>query len=143
MILWGRSSSMRGERIWHVALPWLLAASGFAVASVAHSDARARGASRFGMTGIYAAFGPFFSLPSSFLRGAAAAGGIGLFNAIGNFGGFSGPYAIGVLKEGNRRITRRHGSARLAVALVASAIIVLALGRAMAPQNSPPQRGRG
>ena len=38
MILWGRSSDVRGERIWHVALPMLLAASGFAVASLAQSD---------------------------------------------------------------------------------------------------------
>ena len=38
MILWGRSSDARGERIWHVALPVLLAASGFAVASLAQTD---------------------------------------------------------------------------------------------------------
>src|SRR4029077_13187965 len=38
MILWGRSSDVRAERIWHVALPVLLAAAGFALASLTQSD---------------------------------------------------------------------------------------------------------
>jgi ACS family tartrate transporter-like MFS transporter len=38
MILWGRSSDARGERIWHVALPILLAAAGFAGASLTQTD---------------------------------------------------------------------------------------------------------
>ena len=34
MILVGRSSDKRNERIWHVALAWLVAAFGFAAASL-------------------------------------------------------------------------------------------------------------
>ena len=91
----------KGERIFHVALPWLFAASGFAIAGVVHSDAIVLAALTLGWLGFYAAYGAFFSLPSSFLRGTAAAGGIALFNTIGSLGGFFGPSLFGVLKQGS------------------------------------------
>ena len=86
----------------------------------------------FGLTGIYAAFGPFFSLPSSFLRGTAAAGGIGLFNSFGNFGAFFGPTLFGVLKQGSGGYTT--GMVAAALGMLAAALIVFAAGRAMAPR---------
>jgi ACS family tartrate transporter-like MFS transporter len=132
MIVWGRSSDAKGERIWHVALPALLAALGFIGASLAQSDMLVLLALILAMVGVLAAFGPVFALPSSFLRGTAAAGGIALVNAIGVLGGFLGPYIIGVLKEQ----TGGYASAMalLAMVLVLSAVTVLALGRAMAPR---------
>jgi MFS transporter, ACS family, tartrate transporter len=45
--------------------------------------------------GTYAALPTFWTLPTAFLTGSAAAGGIALINSIGNLGGFVGPYAIG------------------------------------------------
>ncbi len=132
MILGGRSSSMRGERIFHVTLPWLLAGSGFAVAAVMQSNAIVLAALSFGWFGFYAAYGAFFSLPSSFLRGTAAAGGIALFNTIGSFGGFFGPSLFGVLKEG--RGDYATGMAAAAFGMVLAALIVLAVGRVLAPR---------
>ena len=132
MIVWGRSSDARGERIWHVALPALLAAAGFIGASLAQSDMLVLLALILAMAGVLAAFGPVFALPSSFLRGTAAAGGIALVNAIGVLGGFLGPYVIGVLKEQTGGYAS--AMAMLASVLVLSALIVLALGRAMAPR---------
>jgi ACS family tartrate transporter-like MFS transporter len=85
------------------------------------------------MVGILAAVGPFFSLPSSFLRGTAAAGGIALVNAIATVGGFAGPYVIGVLREATGGYAA--SMVALAVGLVVSAIIVLATGRAMASRK--------
>ena len=38
-------------------------------------------------------------MPSEFLTGTAAAGGIALVNCIGNLGGFVGPYAVGWIKD--------------------------------------------
>src|SRR5260370_38273105 len=99
MIVWGRSSDAKGERIWHVALPALFAGLGFIWASLAQSDYPVLLALILAMVGVLAAFGPVFALPSSFLRDTAAAGGIALVNAIGIIGGFLGPYVIGVLKE--------------------------------------------
>jgi ACS family tartrate transporter-like MFS transporter len=44
MSLWGRSSDLKDERIWHVALPLLLTATGLIVANVTHSGALLLGA---------------------------------------------------------------------------------------------------
>jgi ACS family tartrate transporter-like MFS transporter len=132
MVLAGRSSSKRGERIWHVALPWLLAAASLIVASDTQSSVIILPALALGLIGMYAGFGPFFALPPSFLRGTAAAGGIGLVGTFGNFGSFFGPFLIGVLKQGSGD----YGSGLEAVALgfVLAAVIVLAVGRALAPR---------
>ena len=136
MILWARSSDAKGDRIWHVALPLLLAASGFALASLAQSDLIMLGGLTCVAMGILASFGPFYSLPSTFLGGTAAAGGIALINSIAALGAFFGPVITGVLKEH----TGNYASAMAALAcgLVVSATIVLALGRAMAPRAAKP-----
>jgi nitrate/nitrite transporter NarK len=39
----------------------------------------------------------FWSLPTRFLTGSAAAATIGMINSIGNLGGFIGPYAVGYI----------------------------------------------
>jgi nitrate/nitrite transporter NarK len=49
--------------------------------------------------GVYAALGVWWSYPTTFLSGAAAAGAAGLINSIGSTGGFVGPYLTGFLKE--------------------------------------------
>ena len=41
----------------------------------------------------------FWSLPTSFLSGAAAAVGIAAINSVGNLAGFVSPYLIGYLKD--------------------------------------------
>ncbi len=49
--------------------------------------------------GLYSFTPPFWSMPTAFLRGPAAAAGIALINAIGNLGGFTGPYLMGWLQD--------------------------------------------
>lgn len=49
--------------------------------------------------GIYGLKGPFWPLPSMFLTGTAAAGGIALINSVGNLGGFVGPFILGTVKD--------------------------------------------
>ena len=41
----------------------------------------------------------FYVMPSRFLTGAAAAGGIGFINGVGNLGGMVGPIMVGWLKD--------------------------------------------
>ena len=41
----------------------------------------------------------FWSLPTAFLAGSAAAAGIAIINSIGNLAGFASPYVIGYLKD--------------------------------------------
>lgn len=130
MILCGRSSSRRDERVWHVGLSWLLAGASVAAASLVQSNAVILAALATGLAGQYAPFGPFFSLPSSFLRGRAAAGAIGLIGTFGNFGSFLGPVLIGVLVQGSGDYASSFRV--IALGYAASGLIVLAVGRAMA-----------
>jgi nitrate/nitrite transporter NarK len=50
------------------------------------------------LIGIYAAIATSWTLPTAFLTGTAAAGGLALINSIGNLGGFFGPYFMGWVK---------------------------------------------
>ena len=129
MILWGRSSDRRGERIWHVALPAMLAAGGFLAASLVRDNLPSLVALTCATVGVLAALGVFWSLPSAFLRGTAAAGGIGLINTIGSSGAFIGSTFVGVLRQATGGYAAP--MAMLAVTSLISAAIAIAFGRAM------------
>jgi ACS family tartrate transporter-like MFS transporter len=130
MLLWGRSSDRRGERIWHVVLASLAAAAGFAIASFSASILVVLLSLSFAAIGMVSFMPPFYSLPSSFLSGTAAAGGIALVSAIGRIGAFLGPFMIGALKE--RSGDYSSGMALLAAGQLVAALIVISLGRALA-----------
>ena len=51
------------------------------------------------LIGVTAARAIFWSIPTRFLTGVAAAGGLAFINSIGTVGGFAGPYMMGWLKE--------------------------------------------
>ena len=127
MNLWSRSSDARGERIWHVVIPALVAALGFAAASVSPSSIGTVIALTVAASGLISYMPPFLSLPPTFLGGTAAAGGIGLVSSLGRIGAMLGPYVVGVLREG----TGDYSAAMMAMAggQFLAAAIVFALGR--------------
>jgi ACS family tartrate transporter-like MFS transporter len=133
MIYWGRRSDVRGERIWHVIIPLLIGAGGLVAASVVHSTALELLALAVAMVGTLAYNGPFFSLPSTFLAGTAAAGGLGFINTIGSFGRFLGPATVGVLRQESGNYAS--GMVAMGLAMLISALIVLALGRTLAARK--------
>ena len=99
MILNGIHSDRTGERRIHCALATLLAAAGLTLTALfLHNTVLAMIALSLASVGILAAFPVFWSLPSMFLAGTAAAGGIAVINSIGNLAGFAAPYMIGWLK---------------------------------------------
>jgi MFS transporter, ACS family, tartrate transporter len=49
--------------------------------------------------GIYGSRAAFWPMPSIFLTGTAAAGAIALINAVGNLGGYVGPFIVGWIKD--------------------------------------------
>ena len=129
MIVWGRSSDKSGERIWHVALPAALMAASLLTASLVHSNLVIFMALSLVVVGALSLQGPFWVLPSTWLGGAAAAGGIAFINAIGTGGGgFFGPYVLGLMREATGNFAA--GMAVLAIAPGLSAVVVLLLGRA-------------
>ena len=100
MIFNGFHSDRTGERRWHAALPLMLVGIGLASAVMAGSNiALAIAAFSVATMALYAFPSPFWTLPTLFLTGPAAAASIALINSIGNLGGFTGPYIIGYLTD--------------------------------------------
>jgi ACS family tartrate transporter-like MFS transporter len=131
MFFWGRSSDATGERIWHIALPALIAMVSLIAASLAGSNLVIFVALAVAVVSLMALQGPFWALPQSYLGGMAAAGGIALINTLGTgAGGFVGPYVVGVLKSatGGYAVPM----AVLAIAPAVTAIVVLSLKRSVA-----------
>jgi ACS family tartrate transporter-like MFS transporter len=131
MVAWGRHSDTTGERVWHVALASLLGAFGFALAASVGTQAVVLVALTMVAISVCATLAPFWAIPPTFLAGTAAAGGIALINAVGNLGGFAGPYIMGWAREetGSYAV----GLAIHAVSMAIAAALVLALGRFRRP----------
>ena len=101
MYLIGRHSDQTGERRYHTVAGMLTGAIGLC-GSVLLAHISVTVSMVFftiAVIGIYGSFGPFWSIPASFLTSAAAAGGIAMINSIGNLGGFVGPYAMGFIRD--------------------------------------------
>jgi sugar phosphate permease len=99
MLFVGHSSSRSGEKRWHGAVPMFLAAAGMGIGTFVHLPAANLALVCVAAIGVYGAFGVWWSYPTSFLSGAAAAGAVGLINSFGNVGGWVGPYFTGVVKD--------------------------------------------
>jgi MFS transporter, ACS family, tartrate transporter len=123
MVTVAAHSDRTGERRWHVASSTWLAASGLGVSALAIAPAVSFAALAFAAVGLYSATPPFWPLPTAFLRGTGAAGGIALINAVGNLGGFVGPYVMGWMKDlsGGYGL----GTGVLAACALASGVLVL------------------
>ena len=99
MILWARHSDATRERVAHVGGPLLLTAAALAVSSYITDPAITMIVLTVAAIGIFGTFAVFWTLPTAWLSGTAAAGGIALINSIGNLAGFGGPYLIGWVKD--------------------------------------------
>ena len=123
-----------------MAIPALVASMSFFAASLMQIDLVMLIALSITQIMLWSAIAPLLSMPSSFLGGSAAAGGIALAGSIGQLGGFLGSTLIGVLKERTGDYTA--SMAVIGVILLLAALIVLALGRAMAPRQVAAQPSR-
>jgi ACS family tartrate transporter-like MFS transporter len=99
MVFWARHSDASRERVWHVGLPLLLTAVGLGVSGFSENPTVMMIALIAAAIGTFCTFAVFWTLPTAWLSGTAAAGGIALINSIGNLAGFGGPYLIGWVKD--------------------------------------------
>jgi MFS family permease len=100
VMLWvGHHSSRTGEKRWHGAGGPFLAAAGMLLGTTTDNSILAFVCMCMAAIGVYAALGVWWSYPTTFLSGAAAAGAAGLINSVGSTGGFVGPYLTGFLKD--------------------------------------------
>ncbi len=126
LVIIGSRSDARAERPWHVAVPCLIGAAGFVLTVIApQTPAASLAMLSIAAFGIWGTLGPFWAMPTAFLRGTAAAGGIAIVNSIGNIGGFAGPFAIGWVREATGSF--EGGLLALAGVLVVGAAIAISL----------------
>jgi ACS family tartrate transporter-like MFS transporter len=98
MIINGVHSDRTTERPLHVAASLLVAAVGWLMIAVGNPVIGLLGLP-LAIAGTNGFHGPFWCMPSTFLTGEAAAGGMALVAALGTFGGFVGPNVVGSLKQ--------------------------------------------
>jgi sugar phosphate permease len=95
-----RRSDATGERRLHIVIPTFVSTAALAVAAFTGSTfAISMTALIVSTAFMWGAYTVFWSVPSTFLTGDAAAGGIAFINSIGLLGGFFSPTLIGFVKE--------------------------------------------
>ena len=97
MVLIGFNSDRTGERKFHTGLAALAAACCLVGGAYSTTLIPMLLAMTLAASSQWAMLGPFWAMPSSMLRGAAAATGIAFINSVGNLGGFFGPKVLGKL----------------------------------------------
>ena len=128
MVGLGTSSDRSGERAGHVAFGAFAGAIGLAGAVLLTNHNAVFASLCLACCGIYGALAVFWTLPSSLLRGTAAAAGLALLNSFSNLGGFFGPYLMGWAKQATGNFTL--GMLLLSGMLVLAGVSVIVIGRA-------------
>ncbi len=98
MVLVGIHSDRTGERRLHAASFAFLSAVALPIAAYSHSIGPMIAALSIAVLSGYCLTAPFWALSTSLLSGTGAAAGIALINAVGNLGGFCGPYILGSVR---------------------------------------------
>jgi MFS family permease len=125
MILVGRHSDKTGERRFHVAFSMVTAAIGLAIVAYAKSPVLTVVGMCLAVSGRWSCTSTFWGLPTAFLSGSAAAGGIAWINSLGNLGGYGGPTIMGYFKDPSGSYTR--GLMTLGWCFLAGAVLVSSL----------------
>lgn len=127
MALVGISSDRTGERRWHLAGSVLVSAIGWAIVAWGPSPLVAIAGLCIAQAGMMSMLPVFWTLPSVFLSGVAAAWGIALINSIANIGGFFGASILGQM-----------GLWSMAIILLAGSLLTSLVIRNTAPTASFP-----
>jgi nitrate/nitrite transporter NarK len=139
MVYWSLRSDRSGSRTAYVASACALSAAGLAAGGFigTGNPTLMIVALTLGIMGQYTIAPTFWPLPTAMLSGIAAAGGIALINAVGNLGGFVGPYLFGLIKDyaGSDLIALL----ALAAAPIVSMLVLLRLGHDRRLERIPSQ----
>ena len=92
-------SDQLGDRRWLLCLTCTMATIGLVISGATMGTWWSLAGMCLATAGFYGTKGPFWSMPTMILTGAAAAGGIAFINAFGNIGGAVGPAIVGWLKD--------------------------------------------
>ena len=103
MVLVGRHSDKTGERRFHVGASMATAALGDALIALTKNPVLTVVGMCLAVSGRWSCTSTFWGLPTAFLSGTAAAGGIALINSLGNLGGSVGTAIMGHLDSDGYR----------------------------------------
>lgn len=128
MVLAGKSSDRTGERRWHSAIAAVLGGLGLILAGLySGTPALGMAALTLATAGILSCLPLFWTLPTAFLGGAAAAAGIAIINSLGNLAGFVSPFMVGYIKDATGSTAL--GLYAIAASLFVGAFLILAATR--------------
>ena len=125
MVWWSKRSDARMERKAHAAIPLAIAALGISASTLVSDPTLKMTCLSVGAFGVFAVLPVFWTLPTAFLSGAAAAAGIAIINSIGNLAGFFGPFVMGWLRDTTGSFAA--GLWAISAAAVVGTLIVLSL----------------
>ena len=136
LYFWARDATKRGLKTWHIAIPAFAGALSIPLALFAGSPAATIAVISITAMAIFSALPNFWTLPTQFLTGAAAAAGIALINTVGNLAGFSAPYLTGAVADwtGNYEVPMFIVGGFMAI----SGVLVLLLARANKRRTAVP-----
>jgi MFS family permease len=137
MVFWGMHSDRTGERPLHAAAACLLNFAGLAACIFLNNPVLLMIALILGQMGQSAIAPTFWALPTAMLSGTAAAGGIALINAVGNLGGFLGPFMMGSIKDATGSFTI--GLLSIAMGALVGAVVLVFLGHDRRLENASGQ----
>ena len=123
MVFCGWLSDRLGDRRWSLFTTCVISTLGLVIAGLTIGTWWSLIGITIAATGFYGTKGPFWSMPTMFLTGGAAAAGIAWINSLGNLGGFFGPTLVGWAK--NLTGSFAGGLYALAICALVSAVISL------------------
>lgn len=136
MVVIGRRSDRLRERRLHSAIPALIAAVALGAAMLDQSSlALALTFMTIATAMMWAGYTVFWAIPSQYLKGDAAAGGIALINTIGLFGGFLSPTIIGAISTATGSM---EAGLLVMAALLGVGAVVLLLSRSVTATPAAP-----
>ena len=136
MVLIGKNSDRTGERHWHLFVLTLLGAAGFWLTSMySHHLVIVLLGITIAATGVFSSLALFWSLPTAYLAGSAAAAGIAMINSIGNLSGFVSPFVLGWIKDSTGSLS--DGLKFLAISIVIGGGLALST-KALKPARAKP-----
>ncbi len=125
----GASADRRRERRFHLAIPMVVAAAGFATLPLLGSVGASIVCLCIASAGILASSSQFWSLPTAMLGGVSAAAGIAAVNCFANLAGFFSPAIVGWLNDLTGKSTA--GLVFISLAVTLGALLVFAVPRSV------------
>ena len=138
MVWYSRRSDRKLERKGHAAVALAIAAAGLVAATLTEDPMLKMLAFSVSAFGVFAVLPVFWTLPTAFLSGPAAAAGIAIINSIGNLSGFVGPFAMGRIKDATGNFNG--GLLLIAAFVVIAMVIVLVLHHDTSLEKAPDRR---